>query len=419
LLDRRTRWAWCLYDAGLSSYNTIVGTFIFSVYFAKGVVGDEAWGSALWGWATGGAGLAVALLSPVLGAIADRQGRIVPWLRLATLATIALTVVLWFVEPSRSSIVPALAAIVAGSITFEIATLFYSALLPRVAPPGMLGRMSGWGWACGYAGGIVCLGLALVGFVQPEQPWFGFTKAGAANIRATALLAAAWLAVFTLPLLFVLRDPPGAGISLPAATRAGFAQLGRTLASARGNGNLWRFLLASALYRDGLVTVFAVGGLYAAGTFGLTISQVIQLGIGLNVAAGIGALGFAWADDKVGSKTAVRLSLAGLLLAGIPLLLVESGTWFVVMALALSLFVGPAQSASRSLLVRLVPQDRIAEMFGLYGLTGRAFSFLGPTLFATVTAATGSQRWGMATTVLFFAAGWALLETVRDPQRTV
>jgi UMF1 family MFS transporter len=187
------------------------------------------------------------------------------------------------------------------------------------------------------------------------------------------------------------------------------------LREARREPDLWRFLLASALYRDGLATMFAMGGLYAAGTFGMAFDKVVLLAIGLNVAAGIGAIGFAWLDDFLGSKPTVRLSLIGLIVNGVPLLLVEDATQFVVLALALSLFVGPTQAASRSLLIRLSPPDRTAELFGLYGLTGRAFTFLGPLGFSLATTATGSQRIGMSVVVAFFVLGWALLETVRVP----
>jgi UMF1 family MFS transporter len=364
----------------------------------------------------GAAGIAVAVLSPVVGAIADQQRRVKPFLLLFGSIVAVGSAILWFALPDRSNAIWVLVVVAIAAVAFELAFLFYNALLPRLAPAAKLGRLSGWGWSCAYLGGIACLALALVGFVQPQTPWFGLSRAAAENVRATSLLVAVWYVVFTVPLLLVLREPPRS-MSIAEAARAGLRRLGATLRDVRRERDLWRFLLASALYRDGLATVFAMGGLYAAGTFGMAFDKVVLLAIGLNVAAGIGAIGFAWLDDFLGSKPTVRLALLGLLAAGVPLLLVTDATWFVVLALALSLFVGPTQAASRSLLVRLTPPARTAERCGLYGLTGRAFTFLGPLGFSLATTATGSQRVGMSVVVLFFLAGWLLLETVRVQPR--
>jgi UMF1 family MFS transporter len=410
--DIKTVLAWCLYDVGLAAFNTVIVTFVFPVYFAKAIWGDETAGSAAWGFAMGAAGIAVAVLSPVVGAIADQQRRVKPFLLLFGSIVAVGSAILWFALPDRSNAIWVLAVVAIAAVAFELAFLFYNALLPRLAPAAKLGRLSGWGWSCAYLGGIACLALALLGFVQPQVPWFGLSRSNAENVRATMLLVAAWYLVFTLPLLLILREGK-AVLSIGDAARKGLQRLGATLREARREPDLWRFLLASALYRDGLATVFAMGGLYAAGTFGMSFDKVVLLAIGLNVAAGVGAIGFAWLDDFLGSKPTVRLSLLGLIASGVPLLLVEDATVFVVLALALSLFVGPTQAASRSLLIRLSPPDRTAELFGLYGLTGRAFTFLGPLGFSLATTATGSQRIGMSVVVAFFVLGWLLLETVR------
>lgn len=416
--DLKTVLAWCLYDVGLAAFNTVIVTFVFPVYFAKAIWGDETSGSAAWGFAMGASGVAIALLSPVVGAIADQQGRVKPFLWLFGSIVAIASALLWFAYPARANATWVLFVVSISAVAFELAFLFYNALLPRLAPPAKLGRLSGWGWSCAYLGGIACLAIALVGFVQPQAPWFGLSRDAAENVRATNLLVAAWYFVFTVPLLLVLREGK-ALLSMREAASKGLRRLGATLREARREPDLWRFLIASALYRDGLATVFAMGGLYAAGTFGMSFDKVVLLAIGLNVAAGIGAIGFAWLDDFLGSKPTVRLSLLGLIVSGVPLLLVQDTTQFVVLALALSLFVGPTQAASRSLLIRLSPPGRFAELFGLYGLTGRALTFIGPLGFSLATTATGSQRAGMSVVVAFFVLGWLLLETVRVPrQRT-
>jgi UMF1 family MFS transporter len=306
-----------------------------------------------------------------------------------------------------------------ASVAFELANVFYNAMLPSVAPPGMTGRVSGWGWGLGYMGGLACLAVALFGLIGfgGAPPLLPVPAAEQAGVRATALLVAAWFAVFALPLFLFAPDRPATGIGAGRAVREGLATLWRTLREVRRYGDIVRFLIASALYRDGLATLFAVGGLYAAGTIGMDFDRILVFAIGLNVTAGLGAAGFAFLDDAAGSKRTVLLALGGLIGFGVPLLLISDADWFIVLALGLGLFVGPAQAASRSLLARLAPPHMETEMFGLYALTGKSIAFLGPVLFGLVTAAFDSQRAGMATILLFFVAGGALLLTVREPRR--
>ncbi|MEM8917170.1 MAG: MFS transporter, partial [Pseudomonadota bacterium] len=389
-------------------------TFIFSVYFARGIYGDEVAGSAAWGYTLGAAGFAVAILSPILGAIADQGGPRKIWIFAFTLVTIVTSFLLWYALPDPSYVVYALTLVVIATITFELALVFYNAMLADLASPGALGRLSGFAWGLGYIGGLACLVVALVGFVQPAVPWFGVGTEEAANIRATGPLVAVWFGLFSLPLFLLTPDRPSGGLGIAGAVSAGLQQLGRTLRSLGKYGNIVRFLIASALYRDGLTTLFAVGGLYAAGTFGMSFEQILIFAIGLNVTAGLGAAGFAFMDDRSGSKPTVLVALAGLIVLGAALLVVD-GIWvFIGLALGLGLFVGPAQAASRSLLARISPPDMQTEMFGLYSLTGKSIAFLGPVAFAALTDAFNSQRVGMASILAFWIVGGALLLTVRE-----
>ncbi|MFN3231612.1 MAG: MFS transporter [Alphaproteobacteria bacterium] len=415
---RRSIAGWCLYDTAMSAFNTLVITFIFSVYFARGVYGDATEGSIVWADRLALAGLITALLSPVLGSIADRIGRLKPWLAVFTLITITATALMWFVEPDAAFVPLALGLVVVANVSFEFANVFYNAMLPKVAPKGMLGRVSGWGWAAGYVGGLGCLALALVGFVQPEEPWFGLSRDSSENVRATVLLVAVWYALLALPLFLFSKDAPATGVRLGDAVGDGLAVLWSTLKQVRRYGNLLRFLIASMVYRDGLATLFIVGGLYAAGTFAMTETDILVFAIGLNITAALGAFAFGFLDDRVGSKRTVLLSLAGLIGLAMPVLLAPDKFWFIGLALGLGLFVGPAQAASRSFMARLSPPHMHTEMFGLYALSGKATVFLGPFLFARLTEAFDSQRAGMATIVLFFIIGAVLLLTVRDPAKT-
>ena len=406
---------WCLYDWANSAFNTVIGTFVFSVYFARGIYGDETAGSALWALVIGLSGIAVAVASPVLGAIADQAGRRKPWIGLFVAVTAAATALLWFAEPDRAFVAYALVLVAIASIAFELANVFYNAMLPSVAPAGFAGRVSGWGWGLGYIGGLACLVLALVAFVQPERPWFGVGTENAANIRATSLLVAAWFVAFALPMFALTGDTPASGRGLRTAARDGLAQLWQTIVHVRRYGQIVRFLIASALYRDGLSTLFAVGGLYAAGTFGMSFEQILVFAIGLNVTAGLGAGLFSFVDDMLGSRRTALLGLAGLLALGIPVLLIADARLFIGLALGLGLFVGPVQAASRTLMARLAPPAMATEMFGLYAFTGKSIAWLGPLAFAALTEAFDSQRAGMASIVVLLAAGGALLLTVRAP----
>ena len=416
----RERWlsvaGWCVYDWANSAFNTVILTFVFSVYFAKGVVGDEATGSSLWGLTIGLAGLAVAVLSPALGAIADHTGSRKPWLGSLMLITVAGTAGLWFATPDPGSVTLVMALVILTSISFELGQVFYNAMLPSVAPAKAVGRVSGLGWGLGYFGGLACLALCLTVLIQPSPPLFGLDAAAQEPVRATALLVALWFVVFALPLFVFTRDTGAANpLPLRPAIASGLRQLLRSLKALPAQRPLLRFLIASALYRDGLGTLFAVGGLYAAGTFGMDFDEILIFAIGLNVTAGIGAIAFGWLDDGIGPKTAILLALAALIGLGVAVLLVDDKTIFMALALALGIFVGPVQAASRSLLTRLSPPHLMTEMFGLYALTGKSIAFLGPLLFGWGTFATGSQRWGMATIVMFLAAGALILLAVCEP----
>lgn len=419
--DRRAVLSWCLYDWANSAYNTIITTFVFAVYFARGVVGDPVEGPARWSAAMTVAGVAIAVLSPVLGAIADRSGRRKPWLALFTGVTVLFTAALWWVRPDPAFAGFALLCVVVATVAFELGNVFYNATLPGLAPPAMLGRISGWGWGVGYLGGLVCLVIALFGFVKAEAPLFGLLGLAwadwgeQANIRATALLAALWYGLFALPFFLWVPDEPASGRPLGQAVREGLATLRRTLAEARSYGEILRYLIASAFYRDGINTITLFGGLFAAGAFGMSFEEIVLFAIALNVVAGAGAIGFAWMDDRAGAKPVILLSLAAMTAFGVPLLLATDKAWFWVLALGLGFFFGPAQAAGRSLMARLSPPGMTGEMFGLYSLTGRFVGFFGPLAFSLATAAFESQRAGMASAVAFFVIGFGLMLTVREP----
>ena len=414
--DRMTprAWAWAFYDWANSSFPTVVSTFVIAAYFAQGIAPDPATGQAQWGWAQSLAGFCIAILSPVLGAVADAGGRRRLMLGIFTLLTAVLTASIWFAKPDPSYALYALACVALATICFELATVFYNSMLPGVAPPQHLGRVSGFGWGLGYAGGLACLALCLVLLVQPNPALFGLDRGQAEHVRAAALLVAVWLLVFSWPVLLALPDPPGPRPGWAESARRGLTEISALVRGLPRNPRLLRFMLARLFYTDGLNTLFAFGAIYAAGVFGMGFDKILIFGIAMNVTAGLGAAGFALIEDRVGSRQVVLLALFAIIVLGTALLLAESETWFWILALSLGLFFGPAQAASRSFMARLAPPDEISAHFGLFALSGRITGFLGPAVLATVTAITDSQRLGMATVVVFLAIGAAILATVRD-----
>ncbi|WNK00268.1 MFS transporter [Thalassospiraceae bacterium LMO-JJ14] len=411
--------AWCLYDWANSAFPTVIITFVFAAYFTKGVAPDEVTGTALWGQAIGWSALFVAVISPVIGAIADHTGPRKPWLFVSTLACIFLSAALWTVAPDQHMMIRGLFLVAAANVAFETGMVFYNAMLPDLVPDNRIGRVSGWGWGTGYAGGLICLSLVLVAFVQTDTPLFGLDKDAAEHLRVTGPFVAAWMALFALPVFLFSPDRPPTGIGMAEAVRRGFGELAGTIRTARAHATVFRYLLARMIYTDGLNTLFAFGGIYAAGTFGMSFADLIVFGIGMNVMAGLGALAFSWADDRWGPIRVIYISLAALTVLGAAILVVTDVTHFWIVGLSLGVFVGPAQSASRSLMAHLAPPEIRTEMFGLYALSGKATAFLGPMLVGALTVAFDSQRVGMGGILLFFIVGGWLLRGVhyRPPPR--
>jgi UMF1 family MFS transporter len=409
----RVIWSWALYDWANSAFTTLVVTFIYSTYFTKAMAADEVTGTAWWSRAVATSAVLTALLSPILGAAADRAGARKRFLAATTALCIVATTGLAFVSPTLpSAALVALIIYVIADWSFETGYTFYNAFLPVIASPEKIGRVSGYGWGLGYIGGLVCMGVALVGFVQPEVPWFGLSKAEGWNVRATNLLVAGWFLVFSLPLF--LSVPERAAGPIHIDVKGTFRDLGQTIRKLGRYREVVTFLFARLIFNDGLVTVFAFGGIYAAGTFGMTLDEVIVFGIALNVASGLGAVAFGFLDDKVGGKKTIMLTLVALSIATALAVWAPNRTWLWIAGMLIGVFVGPNQSASRSLMARFVPEQHQAEFFGFFQFSGKVTSFLGPILLGTVTAALDSQRAGVATVLVFFVVGGVLLALVNE-----
>ena len=410
----RAVWSWALFDFANSPFTTLVVTFVYATYFTQAIAADPISGTELWSRAVSITALIVAVASPVLGAIADRGGyRKLFFVITAAVCTIA-TAVLYRVLPGQ--VMLALVVFVVANVAFEACEVFYNAFLPDLAPRERIGFVSGLGWGLGYIGGLLALLVCLVTLVQPEQPWFGFTKQLGENIRATNLVVAVWFAVFTIPMLLWVHEDKSRITRGGGVVAASFAQLLGTFRELRKHRQTVRFLLARLLFNDGLVTVFAFGGLYAAETFGFTLQQVIVFGIVINLTAGIGAFAMGYLDDIIGGKRTIIVSLIGLIGATLLATLATSQAAFWVAGILIGIFAGPNQSASRSLMARFIPHDMENEFFGFFAFSGKLTAFLGPFLLGVLTAWSGSQRVGVSVVIVLFIAGMAVLSTVDESE---
>jgi UMF1 family MFS transporter len=354
-----------------------------------------------------------ALVSPIFGAAADRGGSRKKFLAIASIISIVATAALAFIRPGMTNgVLIALILVVIADMSFEVGNVFYNAFLPSIASPERIGRVSGYGWGLGYVGGMVCMIVALVGFVQPEHPWFGMSKEVGWNIRATNLLVAGWFLVFALPLF--LNVPETRRTPAKLSVKETFQELGQTVRNMRKYSEVVKFLIARVIFNDGLVTIFAFGGIYAQGTFGMQFSDLIIFGIVLNISSGVGAFAFGLLDDKIGGKKTIMVTIIALACTTAIAVWAPDRTWFWVAGILLGIFVGPNQSASRSLMGRFVPEKHQSEFFGFFAFSGKATAFLGPFLLGKVTRIFDSQRAGMATLLLFFIVGGLLLMKVDE-----
>ncbi len=397
--------SWALFDWANSAFSSIIQTFVFAAYLARQVASDTRVGTAEWGAAISLAGVFVALGSPMLGAIADQSGHRKRWILGFACLCVLATALLWFIKPHPSYVTPAIILVAIGTIGSEFAFVFYSAMLPSLAPPDQIGRWSGWGWGMGYAGGTIALSLSLVLFVFHGGSWLGLDTATGEPVRATCLFTAAWILTFTIPFFLFTPDYSTGNKPMRQAARDGFRQLWQTLRHIRQYKQIVRFLIAYLCYYEGLTTLFAFGGVFAATLFNMGEQEVMLFGISLNMVGGAGAALFALVDDRLGSKKTIQLALAGLILTAICTLLAPTKTLFWVFGLTVGIFVGPVQASTRAFMARAAPEHLRTEMFGFLAFSGKATSFIGPAIVGWLTYTTGNQRLGMSPVVVLLLLG--------------
>ncbi len=425
---KRGTFAWALWDWAEQPYPTIMQTFIFPVYLAGAVAGPGDHPDAQLGVATAIAGVILALIAPVLGRRSDDNGRRKFWLMFNTYLLVLIMVASFFVKPSPEFFILGLVLYGAGSVIQESALINYYAMLKSVTTEKNIGRVSGYAWGLGYAGGIVLLAISLAGFIMAEVPWFGIGTEESVNIRAVFLFSAAWTVIFSIPLMLRVPEIAKKTNARKESIFESYASIWAQLKSLRAQApETLKFLISSAIYRDGLAGVFTFGAVLGSLAFGFTQTEIIIFGIAANIVSGIGAVIGGRLDDIFGSRTIIIVSLVGLIIAGSAVFFFyDYGViTYWIGGLALCLFVGPAQASSRTFVSRFTPAGREGEVFGLYQFTGRAISFMSGTFWAlSITIAEGALGvknatiWGIWGLMLILVVGLFLLTRVH-PRPTV
>ncbi|SMQ71399.1 MFS transporter [Agreia sp. VKM Ac-1783] len=425
--------SWALWDWATQPYNSVILTFIFTALYLTTDVFLPADVAALpddapakvagladlasgFGFAIFIAGLVILVLAPVLGQRADRAGSRKAGLLLYTILLIASMGALFFVQGQPSYFVLGAALVAIGSVFSELAGVNYNAMLVQVSTKKTIGRVSGLGWGLGYIGGIVALILVVVAY---SADWFGLPQDDGLPFRIVAVGCAIWTIIFAIPIfVFVPELPAARTVGPKVGFFASYVVLVKDIAQLyRESRHTFWFLVASAVYRDGLAGVFAFGAIIAKGTFGFDFLEVVAFGIAANLVAGVSTIVSGRFDDRFGPRTVILFSLVGLVVAGTGVFALHDAGKIVfwIGGLALCLFVGPAQTASRSLLARVSPAGREGEIFGLYATTGRAASFISPGLWSLFIALAGAQYWGILGIVIVVAVGLVLMLFVKLP----
>lgn len=442
-VSRKGIFSWMMFDWATQPFHTLLLTFVFAPYFTSFVAENSIEGQRLWSLALGVGGIFVALMSPVLGAIADHTGPRKPWILLFSFFAVLGGFALWFTVPGATYAVPiALIGFVIAFIGFEFATVFYNGMMPTLVPRSELGRLSGSAWALGYIGGIISLILVLGMMISdPEtgktllggSPLFSLDSATHAGDRAAGPFAAIWYVIFVIPLFLFTPDIfQTRQVATSSIITKSLRDLWGDIKALPKNSSFFAFLSGSMFYRDALNGLYAFGGIYAAGVLGWSIVQIGTFGILANITGAFGAYIGGRFDQKFGPKAVVSFSV---ILLGIVCLMIVTTSREQLLGFALDpqgankglpdiLFYtcgaiigaagGALQAASRTLLVDQADKEHMNQAFGLYALSGKATSFLAPSLIFIATGLFDSQRLGISPIILLFIIGLICLRWVKE-----
>jgi len=398
-----------LYDFANSAFTTIIITFIFSTYFAKQIAPNPVLGQSYWGWTIGITGVVVALIGPLLGTIADKKNYTEFFIKIFTIICISLTCLLWFSKPSEKYLIYTLFIVGLANIFYELSLIFYNSTLKKISESNNLGKSSGFSFALGYIGGIIVLIICITIFIDNDSLPFGLSKENSENVRATSILVAFWYLIFSMPFLFNLKKTNKNEIE----KKINYTKNFKELIWDKGLNNIGKFLLARMLYADGLNAIIIMGGIFAVGVFSLEIKDLLVLSVLMNITAFIGAIVGGYANDRFSSKSVIIFSLIGVILSSSIILFLKSKIIFLFFASINGFFIGTVQSASRVFMTKSIDENNQASGFGLFALSGKLTSFIGPLLVSTITYISNSQKIGFSSAIALLFIGLLVLLKVK------
>ncbi|MFN3370022.1 MAG: MFS transporter [Sphingomonadaceae bacterium] len=430
-LDRAEA-VWTLTESANEPWFNLVNRYVFAPYFAGtlAAAAGPGVGAALWGTALGAAGLAIALLAPVIGSIADSGSRLKPWLAVVSAVAFLCAASLWFAAPGVP-LLPVLVAVFVATVAVEFMNQFVNALLPSAASrPGRMGLLSGLAFGLSQVAGIAVL-LIILALSRAEGGFLADVPNGVD--RMAGPIAAAGVLLFLTPFLLIGRDrEPGP----PASVRKGLRDLLATLKDAWSDWPVRLFLIARMVAADGMTVVFAFGAVLAAATFGWQAGTLAIFGLGISLFGAIGGFLAGWLDLRIGSRAVVIAGLVLLSLGTASVLLtdetrlfgVETGRapetplstpqeyGFLVAGMVIAAGAAFAIAGMRTFMAQLAPPAKLAAYFGLYAFVGKATAFVGPLIVGLIAAQTGSVRGGIAVALVFLLAGLGLFLLIRSPK---
>lgn len=408
-----------MFDWARTVWPVMIVTFVFPYYFANHVATTPEQGSLYWADTMVYSGILIGIMAPVIGGISDTMKNSTPWFRLFSIINILCAYGLWFVLPSPEYVPLGMALVVLGTIGLEISGTFYNSYLSLVTKPSELSRISGLAWGLGYIAGIFCLVLCLGLLVLPKEPLFGYlSNEDFTNIRIIGPIVGTWYLLFGGPMLMLKDASANTRTSIPLfqLIKATYRKFIDSIKKTKETPYIFYFLIYRMIYTDGINTLFLFAGLYASSTFGMGFDEIMIFGIACNLSAGLGCLLASYTDSAYGEHKTICMSIILLAISIVVLLSVTTLFYFWIFALIATLFVGPLQTSSRSLMAKICPEESKGEFFGLYALSGRITSFLGPAAYRFVTQSTESPAAGMSTILIFLAVGLIGMLYLRIPQ---
>lgn len=395
---------WTLFDFANTSFSIIVVTFVYAVYFKKTVAQNLPIGDLYWSISTSIAMIVTALISPILGAVADHSAGKKRFLLFFTILCLTSTSLLYFV--GEGMIFWGIFLFVLANIGFEAGLVFYDAFLPEITQPKNFGRVSGYGFAMGYFGSLATLAI-IYPLIQKDL------------IQETFPITSAFFLIFSLPIFFSLKEHRKTNVRTDSFVKIGINRVWTTLTHLKNYKNLVIFLLAYFFYIEGVNTVIFFSGNYASTTLKFETSELFVFFITVQTTAIIGSILLGITADSIGQKKTIMISLVLWLITVCLAYLITDKTGFYFVGLLAGAAMGSSQSTSRSLMSKLTPPDKKTEFFGFYSFFGKSSAVVGPMVFGLVSYVTKSQRLAIISIAFFFLIGLLILTKVKDPKETV